>query len=60
MQNVDVTKTEAAWSSLAEKIYVPHSEEEYQRLVKLLDSFIDEVGKTNHIRSRRSWKSLVY
>lgn len=45
MQNLDVTKTEAAWSSLAEKIYVPHSEEEYQRLVKLLDSFIDEVGE---------------
>jgi len=45
MQNLDVTKTEAAWSSLAEKIYVPHSEEEYQRLVSLLDSFIDEVGE---------------
>lgn len=44
MQNLDVTKTEAAWSSLAEKIYVPHSEAEYQRLVELLDSFIDEVG----------------
>jgi len=45
MQNLDVTKTEAAWSSLAENIYVPHSEEEYQRLVVLLDSFIDEVGE---------------
>lgn len=45
MQNLDVTKTEAAWSSLAEKIYVPHSDEEYQRLVALLDSFIDEVGE---------------
>lgn len=45
MQNLDVTKTEAAWSSLAENIYVPHSEAEYQRLVALLDSFIDEVGQ---------------
>jgi HTH-type transcriptional regulator / antitoxin HigA len=45
MQNLDVTKTEAAWSSLAGKVYVPHSEEEYRRLVDLLDSFIDEVGE---------------
>lgn len=45
MQNLDVTKTEAAWSSLAGQIYVPHSEDEYRRLVALLDSFIDEVGE---------------
>jgi HTH-type transcriptional regulator / antitoxin HigA len=45
MQNLDVTITEAAWSSLAGKIYVPHSEEEYRQLVVLLDSFIDEVGE---------------
>ena len=45
MQNLDVTKTEAAWSSLAGKIYVPHSEEEYRQLVALLDSLIDEVGE---------------
>ena len=45
MQNLDVNKTEAAWSALAGNIYVPHSEEEYRRLVALLDSFIDEVGE---------------
>ncbi len=45
MQKLDVTKTEAAWSSLAGKVYVPHSEEEYGQLVALLDSFIDEVGE---------------
>jgi HTH-type transcriptional regulator / antitoxin HigA len=45
MQDLDVTKTEAAWSSLAGTVYVPHSEEEYLRLVALLDSFIDEVGE---------------
>ena len=45
MQNLDVTKTEAAWSSLAGKIYVPHSEQEYRQLVVLLDSFIDEIGE---------------
>jgi HTH-type transcriptional regulator/antitoxin HigA len=45
MQNLDVPKAEAAWSSLAGKVYVPHSEDEYHRLVALLDSFIDEVGE---------------
>ena len=45
MQNLDVSKTAAAWSSLAGKIYVPHSDEEYQQLVELLDSMIDEVGE---------------
>jgi len=45
MQNLDVSKTADAWSSLASKIYVPHSEEEYQQLVALLDSLIDEVGE---------------
>ena len=45
MQNLDVNKTSAAWSSLAGKIYVPHSEEEFRKLVALLDSMIDEVGE---------------
>ncbi len=45
MQKLDVSKTEVAWSSLAGKVYVPHSEEEYWQLVALLDSFIDEVGE---------------
>jgi len=45
MQNLDVSKTEAAWSSLAGKVYVPHSEEQYRQLVELLDSFIDEIGE---------------
>ena len=45
MQNVDVVKTEAAWSSLAGKVYEPHSEEEYRPLVVLIDSLIDEIGE---------------
>jgi HTH-type transcriptional regulator/antitoxin HigA len=44
MQNLDVSQIAAAWSSLAGKIYLPHSEEEYRKLVALLDSMIDEVG----------------
>jgi HTH-type transcriptional regulator/antitoxin HigA len=45
MQNLDVNKTADAWSSLAGAIFVPHTEEEYQRLVALLDGLIDEVGE---------------
>lgn len=45
MQNLDVSKTAAAWSSLAGSIYVPHSQADYQQLVALLDSLIDEVGE---------------
>jgi HTH-type transcriptional regulator/antitoxin HigA len=45
MQNLDVSKTAAAWSSMAGKVYVPHSDEEYRQLVTLLDSLIDEVGE---------------
>jgi len=36
MQNLDVSKNrKPAWSSLAGKIYVPHSDDEYQQLVEL-------------------------
>lgn len=45
MQNLDLSKTKDAWSSLAGKIYVPHSEADYQQLVALLDSLVDEVGE---------------
>lgn len=45
MQNLDVNKTADAWSSLAGAVFVPHSEEEYRRLVALLDGLVDEVGE---------------
>jgi len=45
MQNLDVNKTAHAWSSLAGTVFVPHTEEEYQRLVSLLDTLIDKVGE---------------
>ena len=45
MQNLDVNKTADAWSSLAGTVFVPHTEEEYRRLVALLDGLIDEVGE---------------
>jgi HTH-type transcriptional regulator / antitoxin HigA len=45
MENLDLSKTVDAWSSLADTVFVPHSEAEYQRLVALLDGLIDEVGE---------------
>ncbi len=45
MQNLDVNKTVNAWASLAGAVFVPHTEEEYRRLVSLLDSLVDEVGE---------------
>ncbi|HKR61346.1 MAG TPA: hypothetical protein VJS64_16620 [Pyrinomonadaceae bacterium] len=44
-ENLDLSTIADAWSILAGKIYVPHSEAEYQRLIGLLDSLIDEVGE---------------
>jgi HTH-type transcriptional regulator/antitoxin HigA len=45
MQNLDVNKTADAWSLLAGTLFVPHTEDEYRRLVALLDGLIDEVGE---------------
>jgi HTH-type transcriptional regulator/antitoxin HigA len=45
MQNLDVSKTVNAWSSLADTVLVPHTEAEYERLVSLLDRLVDEVGE---------------
>jgi len=45
MEHLDVNRTVNAWSSLAGTVFVPHTEEEYHRLVALLDSLIDEVGE---------------
>ena len=45
MQNLDVSKTTSAWSSLAGTVFVPHSADDYRRLVALLDNLIDEGGE---------------
>jgi HTH-type transcriptional regulator/antitoxin HigA len=45
MQELDVKRALNAWPPLAETVFVPHTEEEYDRLVALLDSLIDEVGE---------------
>ena len=45
MPDGDIGSTLQAWSTLSNLVYVPHSEEEYCRLVALLDELIDEVGE---------------
>jgi HTH-type transcriptional regulator/antitoxin HigA len=45
MQNIEVNKALDAWPEMAGMIYVPHTGEEYERLVAFLDSLIDEVGE---------------
>jgi HTH-type transcriptional regulator / antitoxin HigA len=38
-------RTLQTWPALSRLVYVPHTEEEYGRLVALLDTLIDEVGE---------------
>lgn len=45
MQNIDIGKASSAWTPLAGTVFVPHTEEEYNRLVAVLDQLIDEVGE---------------
>jgi HTH-type transcriptional regulator / antitoxin HigA len=45
MQSFNVQETVTAWSPLAETLFVPHTEDEYNRLVATLDELVDEVGE---------------
>lgn len=45
MQSLNLEQTIAAWSSIAKIVFVPHTEEEYEQLVELLDNLIDQVGE---------------
>lgn len=50
MEGVDMLTTEFdkalnTWPQMAGMVYVPHGEEEYERLVNFLDNLIDEVGE---------------
>ena len=45
MQHLDIDKMAHAWSALGGAVFVPHTEEEYRRLVALLDGLIDEIGE---------------
>ncbi len=41
----EVQTVETAWPALSSLVFVPHTESEYQRLVRLLDALIDLVGE---------------
>jgi HTH-type transcriptional regulator / antitoxin HigA len=45
MQSIEMDQALSGWTSLAGMVYVPHTDEQYQRLVALLDRLIDEVGE---------------
>ena len=45
MQSLEIQTTIDAWLTLSDRIFVPHTEEEYESLVTLLDRLIDEVGE---------------
>ena len=45
MQNLDVSKTAAAWAHLSRTLFVPHTDSEYRQLIELLDGLVDEVGE---------------
>ena len=42
---VDIENVEQVWPTLAPIIFVPHTEQEYEKLVALLDTLIDTVGE---------------
>ncbi len=45
MLNTKTRQAVSSWSSIAEVLYVPHTEDEYEQAVSLLDDLIDEVGE---------------
>lgn len=45
MPKLDIKKAATYWPNLADTIFVPRTEPEYNRLVAMLDDLIDEVGE---------------
>ncbi|OGL49824.1 MAG: hypothetical protein A2161_19215 [Candidatus Schekmanbacteria bacterium RBG_13_48_7] len=49
MLNLEIKKVIKSWPKISTFVFVPHNDKEYNRLVKLLDDLIDEVGEDeNH------------
>jgi len=49
MMNIQLKKIEKVWPDIRPIFSVPHNEKDYNKLVTLLDSLIDEVGNNeNH------------
>ena len=45
MPRTDIKKITDGWIGVAPFVFVPHTEEQYDQLVALLDNLIDEVGE---------------
>lgn len=45
MTTSEIETAEQVWPAIAPILFVPHTEREYDRLVRLLDSLIDVVGE---------------
>jgi HTH-type transcriptional regulator/antitoxin HigA len=45
MSAIELEKMTKAWAPVSSVVRVPHSEAEYNALVKLLDHLVDEVGE---------------
>jgi HTH-type transcriptional regulator/antitoxin HigA len=45
MPSLNLDKTVEAWAFVSETVFVPHTEQEYEYLVELLDSLIDQIGE---------------
>lgn len=41
MRKVDIQ----SWNNVSDTVFVPHTEQEYARLVSMLDNLIDQVGE---------------
>jgi HTH-type transcriptional regulator / antitoxin HigA len=45
MKTLDIDQTITNWISIADTIFVPHTEAEYESLVNLLDWLVDQIGE---------------
>lgn len=45
MKTINIQQTQNIWSNLENTLFVPHTEQEYEKLVGFLDDLIDEVGE---------------
>jgi HTH-type transcriptional regulator / antitoxin HigA len=41
MQNLNLTQTIAAWTSIAETVFVPHTEEEYEAPEEFANKYLE-------------------
>jgi HTH-type transcriptional regulator/antitoxin HigA len=45
MSTIEIEAVEQVWPTLAPLVFVPHSQQQYDRLVQMLDTLIDIVGE---------------